>query len=61
MSDSIDRAFGSLLWVMFVLSVITTGLTRVADPPLRTLAEETVLIFVFGLLFLASARVLYNG
>lgn len=61
MSDSIDSAFGVLLWVVFVLSVITVGLTRIADPPLSTLAEEFVLIFIFSMLLIASLRVLHGG
>lgn len=61
MSETIDSAFGAIIWVVFVLGVITTGLSRMADPPLSTLAEDTALIFVFGLLFLGIARVLYDG
>lgn len=61
MSDSIDSVLGVSLWIVFLLSVMATGLIAVADPPLSTLAEDTVLLFVFGLLFIAIARVLYSG
>lgn len=61
MRDSIDTAVGFVRWEVLVLSVIMAGRSRLADPSLRTLAEEFVLLFVFSMLLGSGLRVLYAG
>lgn len=58
MNDSIDSALGAVLWLVFVLSLLTVGLSRTGNGPLSALAGEIAPIFIFSLLFIAILRVL---